>query len=354
MKSKRIVLVGGGLTSMALAFFLPKENLEIQIIEASPRLGGRIQTSLGKLDTPLELGATWFSDAHQNLLCLLEELGLEKYPQFSLGKSLFQTDSNEPAQSFYVPESESPSYRIVGGTERLIEKLHANIPNVDILLNTKISSITDTGEEIKLQTLEGASMDADIVILCVPPQLVGTQIQFSPNLPSDLMKILPTVQTWMSGSIKFVLEYDTPFWRNQGYSGMLYSHVGIVSEMYDHTNFEGTKFGFTGFLNREAANYSTEERKQMVLQQLSYLLGNPSLTPVTYIDKLWTGEHIFEESPSMLRPHQNNGHHLLQQGYMNGKLYFAGTETATENAGYMEGAIRSAKRLVKRLESMPK
>ncbi len=74
---------------MALAFFLPKENLEIQIIEASPRLGGRIQTSLGKLDTPLELGATWFSDAHQNLLRLLEELGLEKYPQFSLGKSIF-------------------------------------------------------------------------------------------------------------------------------------------------------------------------------------------------------------------------------------------------------------------------
>ncbi len=56
----------------------------------------------------------------------------------------------------------------------------------------------------------------------------------------------------------------------------------------------------------------------------------------------------------MLRPHQNNGHHLLQQGYMNGKLHFAGTETATEYAGYMEGAIRSAKRLVKRLESMPK
>lgn len=347
MKSKRIVLVGGGLTSLALAFLLPKENIEIQIVEATSRLGGRIQTSLGKLDTPLELGATWFSEAHQNLLRLLEELGLEKFPQYSSGKSLFQTDVNESAQVFYVPDSESPSYRIAGGTERLIEKLHANIPNVDILLDTKIAAIIDNEEEITLKTQDGMSLYADVAILCLPPQLAGSQIQFSPNLPSDLMRILPIVQTWMSGSIKFVLEYDTPFWRNQGFSGMIYSHVGIVSEMYDHTNFESTKFGFTGFLNREAANYSQEERKQMVLEQLSDLLGNPSLTPVTYTDKVWTGAHIFEESPSMLGPHQNNGHPLLQPSYMNGKLYFSGTETATEYSGYMEGAIIAAKRMVR-------
>ena len=349
MKSKRIVLVGGGLTSMALAFLLHKEDVEIQIVEASTRLGGRIQTSLGKLGTPLELGATWFSEAHQNLLHLFGGLGLEKFQQFSTGKSLFQTDLDEVAQAFYVPSSENPSYRIVGGTARLIEKLRENIPNVDILLNTKISSITDNGNEITLNTGEGQSLYADVVTICLPPQLAGSQIQFSPALPSELMHILPTVQTWMSESIKFVLEYDQPFWRGNGFSGMIYSQVGIVSEMYDHTNFEGTKFGFTGFLNKDAANYAQEERKQKVLQQLSSLLGSPILTPLTYADKVWTGEYVFEGSPWMLRPHQNNGHPLLQQGYMNGKLYFAGTETATEHAGYMEGAIQSAKRMARSL-----
>lgn len=348
MKSKRVVLVGGGLTSLALAYFLPKENIEIQIAEASSRLGGRIHTSLGKLDTPLELGATWFSDAHQNLLHLLEELGLEKFPQYSSGKSLFQTDLNLSPQTFYVPDSESPSYRIVGGTERLIEKLHENIPEVDILLNTKITSIIDNEEEIILKTNEGTSLNADFVILCLPPQLAASQIQFSPQLPSTLMRILPAVQTWMSGSIKFVLEYDTPFWRTHGFSGMIYSHVGIISEMYDHTNVEGTKFGFTGFLNREAARYSPKERKQMVLQQLSSLLGNPSLTPLTYTDKVWTGAHVFEGNPTILRPHENNGHPALQLGYMNEKLYFCGTETATEYAGYMEGALIAAQRMAPR------
>jgi monoamine oxidase len=34
---------------------------------------------------------------------------------------------------------------------------------------------------------------------------------------------------------------------------------------------------------------------------------------------------------------------------MNGKLHFAGTETATAYAGYMEGAIISAKKMAIRL-----
>ena len=36
-------------------------------------------------------------------------------------------------------------------------------------------------------------------------------------------------------------KYKKPFWRENGYSVMLYSHAGIVTEMYDHTNFEEDK-----------------------------------------------------------------------------------------------------------------
>lgn len=345
MKSKRLVLVGGGLSGMSLAYFLSKENLNIQMVEASSRLGGRIHTAIGKLGTPLELGATWFSDGHQNLLQLLTELGLEKYLQFSGGKSLFQSKSNVPAQSFYVAESENPSYRIVGGTERLIEKLRENISNVGMLFETRISAIIDNGNEITLKTSDGDLIYADLVILCLPPQLVGSQIQFSPNLPEDIINILPTVQTWMGGSIKFTLEYNKPFWRNNGYSGMLYTQEGIVIEMYDHTNFEGNKFGFTGFLNPAAAVLTKQEREKQVLHQLFQLFGEDIFHPSTYVDRVWTGADVFIKTQFMHRPHQNNGHNLLKKSYMNGKLYFSGTETATNHAGYMEGAIISAQEM---------
>jgi monoamine oxidase len=340
--NKRIILIGGGLSGLTLAYSLSKINIDVTILEASPRLGGRIQTLKGALETPLELGATWFSDIHQNLLSLLEELGLNKYHQFSKGKSLFQTKSFEPSQEFFVPESENPSYRIVGGTDRLIEKLIQKIPNVNIHLNTKVTCIKELNSEILLITNDGKKLNADIVILCMPPQLVASQIEFSPVLPVQISNILPTVQTWMSGSIKFVIEYDKPFWRNNGFSGMLYSHAGIVTEMYDHTNVEETKFGFTGFLNSGASSYSKMVREELVLQQLSQLLGNEILSPITYADKVWTDEFVYSGTQVIQRPHQNNGHPLLQECYMNGKLYFAGTEIATEFSGYMEGAIMSA------------
>lgn len=336
-----IIIIGGGLSGLTLAYLLSKKNINATILEASPRLGGRMQTVKGTLETPLELGATWFSDMHPNLLGLIDELGLQKYPQFSKGISLFQTKSFEPPQKFFVPEAENPSYRLAGGTQMLIDTLAQKLTSENIKRNTKVTAIKEIENELLIETSNGQQLKADKVILCLPPQL-ATQIQFSPELPKNLTQILPTVQTWMSGAIKFVLEFEKPFWRNNGYSGMLYSHAGIVVEMYDHTNFEENKFGFTGFLNGGASGYSQEVRKEFVLQQLVELLGKEVLNPVSYSDKIWTDEFVLAGNQLIQRPHQNNGHPLLQQSYLNGKLYFSGTETATEFAGYMEGAVISA------------
>jgi monoamine oxidase len=346
-----ICIVGAGLSGLTLAYLLAQKNIKSIILEASSRLGGRIQTLQGQNETPLELGATWFSEAHPHLLNLLQELDLKKYPQFSHGKSLFQTKSFEPTQTFFVPESESPSYRIAGGTQQVIEKLSQTNSNIQIQLNSQVIAIQELEHELLLNLSNGQQIIAGQVILCLPPQLVHAKIAFSPSLPSDLWNLLPSVQTWMSGSIKFVLEYDSHFWRDNGYSGMLYSHSGIITEMYDHTNFEKNKFGFTGFLNSGAAAYSQEVRKELVLQQLSQLLGNEVLNLKLYQDKVWVNEFVYEGSQIIRRPHQNNGHPMLQASYLDGKLHFAGTEVATEFSGYMEGAIISAQKLAKRFEN---
>ena len=146
--NKRIFIIGGGLTGLTLAYLLSKSKYKVTILEASHRLGGRIHTKMGKLETPLELGATWFSDIHQNLLAFLDELGINRFFQFSKGISLFQTKSFEPAQSFYVPESESPSYRIAGGTQKIIEILSKNLADVEIHLNASVSQVNDLGSDL--------------------------------------------------------------------------------------------------------------------------------------------------------------------------------------------------------------
>lgn len=350
-KNEKIIILGAGLSGLTLGYLLTKKNADVTILEASNRIGGRIQTIKGKLETPLELGATWFSDLHVNLLSLLDELGLHKYPQFSEGISLFQTKSFEPAQKFFVPKSEAPSYRLENGTQTLTDTLAQKLNTKNILLNEQAVEIIDQKDSLVVQTINGNSFTADQVILCLPPQL-ASRIHFSAELNNAITEILPTVQTWMAGSIKFVLEYDNPFWRNEGYSGMLYSHAGIVVEMYDHTNFKKDKFGFTGFLNGGAAAYQQDVRKEFVLKQLSELLGEKAKNPVFYKDKLWNDEFLISGNPVIHRPHQNNGHYLLQESYMEGKLFFCGTESSEDFGGYMEGAIIAANRIFKVLKSI--
>lgn len=346
---ENIVIVGAGLSGLTLAYLLSKEGHTAKIVEASDRIGGRIQTIRGKNETPLELGATWFSDMHVHLIDLLQELEIDKFPQFTQGKSLFQATSYGPPQEFVVPENESPSYRISGGTQSVIQALYNRLKPEQVQLNAKVVSIEETEAEMRIHLENEASLAADRVVVCMPPQLISSQLKFSPELPKDVSNILPEVQTWMGGSIKFVLEYSESFWRNRNYSGMIYGQAGIIAEMYDHTNFEANKFGFTGFLNNGAVNYSKDERKEMVLQQLTASFGEEAANPLKYEDKIWTDAFILDENPMIRLPHQNNGHASLQKAYMNGKLFFAGTETDGQFSGKMESAIISAKRVFQRL-----
>lgn len=341
--------MGGGLSGLTLAYLLLKRNIGATVLEASSRLGGRIQTIKGANGTPLELGATWFSDLHPNLLSLIDELGLKKYPQFSKGISLFETKSFEPPQKFFVPEAETPSYRLAGGTQVLIDTLAQRLPYEAIRLNAKVIGLRETGNLVLVEMAGGGTIEADKVIICLPPQLAAGRIMFSPALPRALGDLLPAVQTWMAGAVKFTLEYNRPFWREEGYSGMLYSHAGIITEMYDHTSFEENRFGLTGFLNSGAGAYPQEVRKELVLSQLAGLVGEEVLKPAAYFDKVWTDEFILAGSQVVQRPHQHNGHPLLQESYSGGKLLFAGTETAVEFPGYMEGAVVAARSVAERL-----
>jgi len=343
-----LIIIGAGLSGLTLAYFLSKKGIQPTILEGSDRIGGRIQTLRGALDTPLELGATWFSDMHPNVQSLIAELRLQSYPQYASGISLFQTKSFEPPQQFYVPESEAPSHRLAGGTQMLIDTLAEKLPPGSIRPSSKVVAISEGDGRLTVTTEGDRIYHANAVVCCVPPQLVATQISFSPRLPESATGILPGVQTWMAGTIKFALEYEQPFWRHKGFSGMVYSHAGIIMEMYDHTNVEENRFGLTGFLNSGAAVYPQEVRKELVLRQLADLMGDDIPLPSTYLDKVWNDAFVLDGNPVILRPHQHNGHPALQSTYMNGRFHFCGTETSTAFPGYMEGAVLAARSVSER------
>jgi hypothetical protein len=76
MSHHDIIIIGGGISGLYLAYKLQKSKKKILLLERSSELGGRIRTEkLG--ETIIEMGAARFSNKHKLLIKLLKKLNLE-------------------------------------------------------------------------------------------------------------------------------------------------------------------------------------------------------------------------------------------------------------------------------------
>lgn len=340
---KKILVVGAGLSGLTLAWRLRKKGYDVTILEADAKAGGRIQTIQLNGKTPVEMGATWFGEKHVNLLSLLGELGIGKFQQYGSGIALFESMSFVPAQHFDIPPAEEPTYRVQGGSSTIIHTLLEKTGKEHLHLNTAINKVEERGDHILVTDNHHREWQADSVVLTIPPRLLINSVAFTPELPRQLSVIMQSTHTWMSESVKFALSFESPFWRNKGYSGTVYSQAGPVVEMYDHCNAEEDAFALKGFLSGSVQHLDETERKQQVMAQLTKLFGDNTPVDGIYTDRIWGRENfIHYPYEGYILPHQHNGHPVYRQAYMNGKLWIAGTETAPAFPGYMDGAVAAA------------
>lgn len=344
MKKAKVIIIGAGLCGLYTAFLLQKKGIEILLLEANTRTGGRIKTITGTTAVTMEMGATWFGNQHSHLLEVLRSLEIPYFKQHTQGISLFETMSFVPPQKFEISDSEEPSFRIEGGTETLIKRLISEIGIQNIKTNTKITVIKEENNHLIVTDSDGKSYSADKVISTIPPNLLVNSVVFEPNLPENFIQLAKKTHTWMGESIKFAVEYKTPFWKQNNYSGTLFSQASIIQEMYDHSTADNSGFALKGFLNGGTAVLSMEERKEKVIAQLTTFFGPEAKDYVAYFENVWRKEPLtFQPYEQLVLAHQNNGHSLFKKPFQNGKLYVSGAESATQNPGYMDGAIAAAK-----------
>lgn len=337
-KSKSdIIILGAGLAGLNLARLLKKAGISATVLEARNRIGGRINT-IEQNGVSLELGATWFSDKHVQLMQLIRELDLPYEEQFYGKRGIYEAADGQ-TQRFDIGPQPEQTYRFTNGTIDLIKALSAPLSPEQIMLDHQVQSIKFDGTNFLINTSKGA-FACPFVVNTLPPNLLINRVKFAPDLTEEYKSIAQATHTWMGESIKVGIFSSTPFWKARDI-GTIYSQRGPITEMYDHSNAKG--FALKGFIHDSLATFSKAEREKAIRAQLSNLFGKEFIESGSYVDSAWKNEiSTYCEYPSFVGPHQHNGHHVLRKPQFKGQFILAGSETASQFPGYMDGAIEAS------------
>jgi monoamine oxidase len=433
-------IVGAGLAGLTAARELTEAGLDVVVLEARNRVGGR--TAAGSLSTgdAIDRGAEWINAENDRVLELVEEFDLELCEQYEAGvdqvavagelfdhENRFQAlpeDSatelrealerieslrrNVPLESpseapdadrwdaitidawkcetmataaareafdafvrseFTVEPSEisllyllaavdaagglgvdeeavsvAQEYRLAGSTQQLSRGLADELGDA-IRLNEPVRRIDRSGEDVTLVSDDGSYAVSDAIV-AIPPPLIG-HIEHEPPLPARRRGLVQRMP--MGAVIKYIVAYEDPFWREDGYSGSVLAADGVVTEVEDATLPDGDRGLLVGFVaGADALEWSDQpatKRRERVLEELGRYFGPRATEPLAYDDETWsktrwsTGGYNASMTPGTLTTCGD----VLREPV--GRVRWAGSETALEWHGFMEGAISSGERV---------
>lgn len=257
-----VVIVGGGLSGMRLVSLLQAQGANYLLLEARPRVGGRILSEPLVGNTPAtphryDLGPSWIWPQQPRINELAKQLGIKCYPQFDQGTLVYQ-DQFGAINSIIDTAPISGSVRLEGGLQSLIDRIYSQLEPDRVWLNHCVTSValvdTNEAQNHVLIDCESATGKKTIItrklVLCAPPRVVEKLIIFSPKLPPAQNQALLNMPTWIAGQCKVTAVYEATFWRKQGLSGDGMSRLGPLGEIHDASpedESQGALFGFVAW-----------------------------------------------------------------------------------------------------------
>ena len=329
---QKVLIIGAGLSGLYLATLL-EEKYEVIILEARPRVGGRVFSIDGH-----DLGPSWIWPHHKQMLSLVSSMGLELFMQHTQGDALY--DTKESVQRFNPPPA-SPSARVKGSLSALIEALHVRLKNTQICLSTEVLGIREDEDGVHVRSVDN-EFHADYVISTLPPRLAAS-LEFEPPLPNLLKAKMINTQTWMGNSAKCVIEFRSAFWREQGLSGFCFSHAGPLGEIHD-ASLEDVPalFGFVS-ANTQMDDFETKVKEQLILL---FGIDEDEIVAIYTVDwkmERFSASHLDAQK---LSQHPQYG---IDTSVYSKKILFSATEFSFVEGGYLEGALRCAELVAKSL-----
>ncbi|MDP8974390.1 MAG: FAD-dependent oxidoreductase [Actinomycetota bacterium] len=237
--------------------------------------------------------------------------------------------------------------RIVGGVQRLAERSAESLGD-RVRLSTPARRIVRTGDGGVRVEADSLTVRAQRAIIALPPTLAG-RLTYDPPLPTRRDHL--TQRMPHGAVVKFAAVYDEAFWRQQGLNGQAASDVSPVTLTFDGSPAGGGPGILVGYVRGrhavELGEAGLAQRRAAVLDCLRRFFGRRAAAPVDYLDLDWSAEEwtrgcyggnaapgtLTRFGPALRTPV--------------GPLHWAGSETAHEWVGYMDGAIEAGERAAK-------
>jgi len=263
--------------------------------------------------------------------------------EVSLLTFLFYAQSGEGLMKLIEIEDGAQQTRFADGAQRLAYGLAERLGDA-VAVGRPVRAITVEGDVVRVRDDLGET-SARRAVVALPPAL-ARRIEHTPALPPARRRVLDRSPT--GATSKHLLLYDRPFWRDDGLSGEAVCDGGPFSVCFDNTTLDGQAALLcfsVGQPGRAMAALHAPERERRVRERLAALFGDRAASPIVHVEKDWMREPWSRGCPVGLAGTgvlSVDGDTGLRDPC--GPVHWAGTETATEHHGFIEGALESAER----------
>lgn len=237
--------------------------------------------------------------------------------------------------------------RFPAGTQQIALRIADELGD-RVRVDSPVAAVTHGDDGVTVRA-GAAEYTARAVVVAIPPAH-RAGIDFTPPLPTEAAAL---TRKWPQGNLsKAYAAYDTPFWRDDGRSGEALSDVGPVFITFDvspDASGPGILLAFVD--SRDFDDLPADERRSHVLDGFVALFGEKARRPLDYVDQRWGAESFAPGGPTAAVPPGSWTRFGAALRAPVGPIFWAGTETADEWTGFLDGAVRSGHRAAREVSA---
>ncbi|MFC2186964.1 flavin monoamine oxidase family protein [Fulvivirgaceae bacterium LMO-SS25] len=162
-----VIVIGAGVSGLTTAKILKQIGLQVLVLEARDRVGGRVLSQQTSFKDKIDLGGQWIGPKQEKITSLCTEMGIEVFKQYNTGKKVLDLFGKKKTYKNTIPALPYLSLIDLQNGISKIEKLAAELKLGDakqVVQNKHFDR--QTAEQLKNQIFQTKSAKAsfDIVV----------------------------------------------------------------------------------------------------------------------------------------------------------------------------------------------